>query len=345
MTPRIERFLNKYLGPILPKLEDREDVIAQTISKLWRRRESFNVQGVAAWYSYVATTGRRCGLSKLGQSQPVDLDEEIPAGEWTAVDTLAQFADDRRRLYDAADQLWLCVDPEMSPIERKRRLLAAQLVYLDGIAVKDVGEYLGGETSTRSEIDSWLASESTLLDLAYHKLLWENRALTAHLLQPEKPIRRAELTWWVSQAEKRTPGLAPNGMTWDEVAVIVWRYQFGMLTERILQRAGNLDAQFVDDVLRRAESRMPYAESASQLASCFSASWIRSAPLKNTGLWKRLVFQYWVQFELPQKQILHRTQSAAAIAGKTITEGMLNVWLSNGRLFVQLARYAKEAGV
>jgi DNA-directed RNA polymerase specialized sigma24 family protein len=346
MTPKIERFLMRYLAQLLPRFEDREDVIAQTISKLWQRRTSFEIQGIPAWWSYVAKTGRRCGLTKLGESSSSDLAHDVPMPDWITVELLAQYSDDRRRLYRAADQLWLCLDPEVSPLERNRRLLAAQLVFLHGVPARDVRDYLGDSSgASRADIDSWLASESTLLDLSYHSLFWENSALTAHLLELSSLDQVLDFDWWIAQAEQRPSGLAPNGMSWNEVAVIIWRYQFGMITEKIMQRASDLDPLFVDRVIAETEERMPCVDTIKRLSNSLSVSWVRSSPLTNPGLWKRLAFQYCVHSGLPQKQILQCTQPAAEAVGHKITKGMLNVWLSNGRLFAQLASYAREAGI
>jgi len=347
MKPGIERFLRSYLSAILPLKEDLEDVIVQAISKIWLRRSSFTYQGMAQWWSYVGITGRRCALSKLEDSIANELmADEIPVDEWPILEALAQLSIDRRRLYEAADQLWLSLEPSMAPNERKRRLLAAQMVYLHGVSTKDVANLLGGQTCpSRKQIDAWLESESTLLDLAYHTLFWENSSLTAYLLRPNSPLTQTELETWVSQVECRPAGFAPNGMSWDEVGVIVWRYLFGMGSDKIALRSRTLSLEFVEEVIARTESQLPYAESAARLCHGFSSPWVRSKPLANPGLWKRLVFQYWAQCELPHRQILHRTKAASEIGGKPITEGMLNVWLSNGRLFAQLARYAQETGL
>lgn len=343
LTPRIERFLYRYLAHLLPKHEDREDVVSTTLSRIWQRRTAFRVQGVSGWWSYVAKAGRRCALSKLGEDVAAESVDEDAIEECSGIELLALYADDRRRLYEAADRLWLKVEPDLSPIERKRRLLAAQLVFLHDVSPKSVPEFIGPGRHSRDEVDRWLSSEPTLLDLAYHELFWDNDELTRHVLGLGDEDHG--LDWWIAQVEARPSGNAPNGMPWDEVAVIVWHFYYAMSPERILVRAGTLEQKFVDGVLARAEERVPHCELIRRLATAFSVSWIRSRPLANPGLWKRLVFQYCVHSGLPHKRILQYTQPAAAVVGHKITKGMINVWLSNGRLFSQLANFAQEASL
>jgi hypothetical protein len=65
--------------------------------------------------------------------------------------------------------------------------------------------------------------------------------------------------------------------------------------------------------------------------------------LGTSGLWQRLAFQYRYQDELTHRDIQDRTDPPASLVAYSITLGMLNVWLSNGRLLTQLARAFRDS--
>lgn len=66
--------------------------------------------------------------------------------------------------------------------------------------------------------------------------------------------------------------------------------------------------------------------------------------LVSRGLWNRLVFQYFCHNALTHRDIHERIAPAGEVVGYEVTLAMLNVGLSNGRLFKQLAIHLAEKG-
>ena len=103
-----------------------------------------------------------------------------------------------------------------------------------------------------------------------------------------------------------------------------------------------LSKESVEVAVEKFRNRIPLPGIAKKLVRSFETRHAPVAPLKSPGIWKRLVFQYHVFNELPQRQISEFLSPAASVVGYSLTTGMLNVWLSNGRLFAQLATYVRK---
>ena len=59
----------------------------------------------------------------------------------------------RSKIYRAADELWLGVEPGIDPRERRQRLLAAQLHFLHGRSWTEISEIVAiGEPVTRRAV-------------------------------------------------------------------------------------------------------------------------------------------------------------------------------------------------
>jgi hypothetical protein len=123
----------------------------------------------------------------------------------------------------------------------------------------------------------------------------------------------------------------------------LWRYRNGLSTTKILQMDPELTPAVVEGALTKCRERLPFRRIAAKVSDGLRSSRAPFDPLRSPGLWKRLAFQYHTFHELPHKQILERTEPAAHEGGFVLTAGMLNVWLSNGRLFQQLASYAARS--
>ncbi len=327
--------LSRSLRSILQRESDREDAIAGTLAKLWEKRSSFQVRTEGAWWAYVFTIARRCALGMRAGESALELDDALTPDDDQAIHTYADLRHDRERLYRLADELWLGIGAGLDERDRRKRLLAAQLFYLHGQSVREIIAVLGGRSLDRGTLDEWLADEPTLRDLAFNELYLENEALTAHILKLGPAISLDELE--ASSGQEEPPG----GWTWSEVKVIIRRFRNGLANDKLAQLFPDLTADEIALLLKRCAGLLPFTTRSQSLRKLLGNRRVNLSPLTEGGLWKRLVFQYHAECDLPQKQIFERTEPPAAVFGFHLTEGMLNVWLSNGRLCAQLAKYSE----
>ena len=336
--------------------DDRADVIQAAFHQVWRARSSFQGRGIPAWLGYLKTVARRCCVDLLRTRTETTLDysledtaeegsEDPTYDALTALMDAAEAGDIRHR----ADILWLGLDPALSPEAHTRRLLAAQLSYLDGglpwdTVLRLLGPDPPGEPPLRrAALDEWLADPGVLRHLAYTTLLYGNDRLAGRLLSlPADPPDREALDALERQAALSESVEEKAGdWTWAEVAVILWRYRHALLTEQILQREDcRLERDVLTALLDRTVKCFPFSEEMwSLLAALSGPLGSRTVDiLRHRGLWQRLAFQYRYQEDLPHLDIRDRLQPAAKHVQTEITPGMLNVWLSNGRLLERLAR-------
>ncbi len=341
LAERVRPFLGRSLADLMPIESDRQDVIQITLERIWAKRLNFKVQSIGAWWAYVAVTARRCALDRIGANVETIL-EDIPTDQHDYIAIIAEFSAHRSRLYSLADELWLGTDSSLPKLDRKRRLLAAQLHYLHDQPWEETCAIVGvGKPIAREELDSWLLSDAVLNDLSYSQLHKGNERLACKILGLDDSVRESEFDDFRRRAER---GMAapPEGWGWEEVRIVILRYVNGLLTEKIQQLAPDLSKPQIEAVLEKCKVRLPFEDAALELQRAFVGKNLCQNPLTSAGLWKRLVFQYFAAQELPQKQILERTQSAAQSVGYELTEGMVNVWLSGGRLIGQLISHARK---
>jgi DNA-directed RNA polymerase specialized sigma24 family protein len=341
LSDRVERFLWRYLASLVPLEQEREDIILAVLEKLYMRRSDFQVKGVGAWWSYVAITARRCVYDRSPQTKDSELVDQLPDRDLEVIGNFAELSHFRSLLYRAADETWLGIPRNLEERERRRRLFAAQLLYLNDSSWRDISTLLGGvESNPRSLLDSWFLDISVILDLAYNHLYIDNDTLICTILRPEKPLTRRELDGILSSESTSSSPL--GDWTWTEIKIAVWRYRNGLLTEKIQQIDRHLTLHVIESALEKCRSRLPFERRVRELQSALAKRRVPIDLLATPGLWKRLVFQYSLVHELPQRQILERIEKAAGIAGFNLTAGMLSAWLSNGRLLEQLSSHLKE---
>lgn len=320
LEPRIKGFLWRYLGSLLPRDADREDAIAEVFAKLWAHRERIQVLSLGACWRYLAVMARRVALDMIGDNrfETLELDE---AGT-TFIDRVAENRLAQWQLYRTADRLWIGVCEHISEIEQDRRLLAAQLHYLEGRSWKDIVEILHpAEEITRETLDEWLLDPATLRLLALKHVYRSNESLAALLLGRE-----------ISDLPRHSDAGDP------EEQVILLRFLNGLLREKIVQMLPDLAEASIDAIVERCKKNLPYSRLAKEVEQSYRRLPCESL-LSDQGLIRRLVFQYHVADNLPQKQILERCEPVADAWGQKLTDGMLNVWISNGRLFTQLVKF------
>lgn len=328
LVDRSVPIMDRHLRPLLPREEDRQDVIQEAQIRVWSYRGRFQNRGIASWLNFLKITIERCAFD-LGRGNVGNLviDDvpfgEIPDAELPVVTTFFELSRDRERLYALADGLWLG-KPEA---DADRRLLAGKLFYLDGRPWDQIAARLQVERRT---LDGWLTDPWVLGHVAFEALYRGNDRLTRHLLRVSS---QEDLAALLSKAAREPDEEPPGGWTWPEVYAIVWKYRFGKLTEHIATLPDcRLDREELKALFDRCRSLFPFEEVIRMLIACFDLAPKGEATLKATALWRRLVFQYAASDELPHRDILDRTEPSATAAGYSLTLGMLNVWLSNGRL-------------
>lgn len=335
LMARSEPIMERHLRTRLPREEDRQDVLQEARIRVWGFRARFQNRGVASWLNFLKTTTERCAFDLgRGAISSLSLDDsqfgEIPEADLPVVTTFVDLTRDRDTLYRIADALWL---GEPSP-EFERRLLAGKLFYLDGRPWEQIAARLKVERKT---LDIWLIDASVLGHVAFEALYRDNTELTRHILNLPPEI---DLNVLLMAARGDTDGEPPEGWTWPEVHAIVWRFRFAFLVEQI---AAMPECPFDRDELKalfdRCHGRFPFEDLIRMLIARFEMAPKGVPTLSGAALWRRLVFQFSYADELPHRDILQRTERPAQIAGFTLTLGMLNVWLSNGRLAKAIKDY------
>jgi len=338
------RFLDRHLKGYLPRREDREDAISEVRYRLLRRPGELDLPNRAAWLALVATVGSRIAIDML-RSKHGDLDleypEDVPEKDYPFIEVIALLMEDAEAA-GVLDELWLGVAPKLSAAERKRRLLAAQLFYLNNLHWDQICQILSANgTVTREMLDEWLGERSVLLCLAYAKLHRGNERLSGTIIAPENPLPSCELDKLSRLALLDSPAKPPAGWTWSDLRIVFWRYRNGLPDRKILQMCSSVDQQAIDGVVQICEPRMPFAQNAKRLVAGAQARRVQGEPFKAQGLWRRLAFQYGFIEDLPQKHILERIDPATKVIGARFTAGMLAVGLA-GRYLSEIIAYAQE---
>jgi hypothetical protein len=339
LCPEISKFLRRFLRKYLSREDDREDVIGKCLTRLWSKRSSFQVTTELAWWTYVANSGRWVAIDQGKQLQDTWPEMDPPSEDANFIRIVDRGEGDM--LYSSADRLWLGLNTK-SPNGR-RKVLAAQLFYVHErqveIVVRCIGRGIGKEA-----VAEWLRHEAVLLATCYIELYYGNDKLARRILGAQD---LDDLTKRAHQSPKSEP---PVGWSWEEVEVILWHYRNGLSAEKIVQMSQGPNRAApcysiaeIRRILDKCEQRLPFAGVASQLASAFKKHHVKGEPLRNPGLWRRLVFQYFSADMLPHRQILARTEPAASVCGANLNAGILNAWLSNSRILDQLVAYVQRS--
>lgn len=346
-------YLLRYLSTWLHNPDDREDVIQDASLRIWAFRNRFHNQGEQAWFAFIRRTAYHCMIDMRRRmvQETLSLDDiEEPEAAYIAdtADSLAA-AMLANELYLAANVLWLGLDAHLTPRMHQIHLLAAQLYYLHGKSWQEIVRLLApsGVQVDRHTLDAWLTHTGVLRHLFYHVLYYSNDHLAGYLLQLPEPVTEEQIDDVVrclSQGDLLCPP-PPGVTTWDEAWLVLWRYRYALPPDKIRQRT---DCPYrpaeMQALLERFQQRMPFRKQMVQLLNR-----LEQAPGVDTeevtsgaGLWQRLAFQYCYHDGLAHVDIYERILPAAECAGYHLTMGMLNVWLSNGRLVQRLARFYRQ---
>ncbi|HVT13179.1 MAG TPA: sigma-70 family RNA polymerase sigma factor [Fimbriimonadaceae bacterium] len=322
--------------------DNAEDLTQEVSRRAWAARRSFEPLGLGAWWNFLLRIARNHAIDIVRRSSRYRQDafadaEEIPAGDIPYLDVLL-----REDIFDAADALWLGL-PRRQKSQNRSRLLAAQLFYLHGLDWREVAQVLGKDARTAShELDEWLSDGAVLRHLAYVELYWSNDRLAGYLLCPKEPLTPPELDRLNEALNGDEPATRISDWTPREAFVVLRRVRNGLTTDRILSfHHYNFDQDEVEGVAERVRNQYPMARIGKELRDAYEAA-DHVMRLIDTGLWRRLVFQYDFSDDLPQKQILERTAPPAEVVGTKMTEAKLTGWISMNRLLAQLAAFMSE---
>lgn len=342
-APLVRGFLaNKCCPP-----EVVNDLQQEVGIRVWKRRRAFEPKGTAAWQSFVTTVARNCLVDYIRENpNTLSIDDELLPEPTDAdaplLDSVVELSEERASLYDLADELWLGVHQELSPREKTRRTLAAQMFLMDGLPWQQVCRFLNqqGNRLDRRTFDAWMSEPSTVRLLAFHELYVDNGALAKSILGLAED---ADLSALYRRSKQESAEEAPPGFTWAEVTVVILRYRVAMKLNDIVRIEGHrISEKEIAALLVRCREQFPFLKKMESLVEGLKRSSLKSELLAAKSLWQRLAFQYYCADALPHKDIHERIGKPAERVGANITEGSLNAWLSNERILTRLVEYGKR---
>jgi len=311
---------------------DAEDVIQSAFAELWNSRRTLSAATPGSWYSLVRRSvmwqlSKR--ISKIEREKFLS-EQIIPEDELPYLDEMVFASDERRKLYTAADDLWL------GPMEDDLvfGVAAARLILVEGLEIEDVASMF---EVTKEQVSRWLRKEALLTRAVYLGLCWPVEKLAGYVLRPDFPLTSDELDQ-VTSPEGFSPG--PD-WTAEEARIVCWRLRNGMRKRDIVRiSAGSLDLPTVEAVLKKLHVALPLEEIARSMRQGL-AEVGRPNALASAGIWKRLAFQYALR-ELPNSQIVDLVAPPASVGPFLIDAAKLNRWVTSGLLFSQLASFVRD---
>lgn len=350
LEPGARRFLQAHLRRRIP--EDPADLVQETLARVWSARRRYQDLGEASWYAFLKRIADRCAVDLIRQrgADVALLCEELPGEELTDLESLFSHGTAAGCLQQA-DGLWLELTPGLARAAHQRRLLATQLFFLDRAGWVDILDALNQPAGlphvNREELDDWLSDPSVQRHLAYSELYVDGDGLAAHLLGLGEDTPAAVLDQLARQAaQSDLAGTSPRGWTWLEVQVLLWRVRHGLSVDQIATRADcPVSPEDIQELGDRLVAEYPFTHRLARLREALEEHGSLAGPvLSHLGLWQRLAFQYRYLDELPLRDIHDRIAAPAREAGVEVTSGMLNMWLSGGRLLKRLARRIQTHG-
>jgi hypothetical protein len=349
LMAKSEPFLRGYFYTMLNH-EDLEDVLQQTRINIWNARQVVSRLTAAAWPNYVRNVAHNCARDlwrKQSQDGP-KLEEAIQMSKEHDREAVERFMaaltqdDSLASFLHSADRLWLGLSDGVSAQIHRRQVLAAQFYYLDDEPLPEIVALLppapGESRLTPTVLQEWLTHPGVIRALAYHQLLYTSDRLAWYLLGKHGPVNLVELDALTGAACGLGAPVTP------EVAVILWRYRYGMRPDDILARKDcPLDREQLKSLLVILEGRVPF-NFAMETLTCRLNQKLgtdQGAQILGTaGLWQRLAFQYhYVLGPMPLTDICARLTAPAQQVGYKITQSNVNMWLSGKRMITSLARF------
>lgn len=317
--------------------ESVEDLLQQTASRLWASRRKLAVPGPGAWWCLVRRVALNLAIDesrKTGYEIGIESPEDIPDDDLPYLDIFAILAAEKEDIFRLANQIWLGGMQGSTEPEVNLRVAASQLYYMSGMTVAEIRKTLS--IACEAELEGWLKDPRVLARMCCHELYYDNDALTAHLIWPQYPCGSSELNA-LNRSAREKAGSPPDGWTWELLLVLFWRIRNGMLVEQIerLEQCP-FNKQELRAMFSEWQAKYPFRLIAEKLRQALRSSELDGC-LQESGLWRRLVFQYDLVDDLAYRQILERTVPAAEVVNVKMTEARLTGWIGMGRLWAQIA--------
>ncbi len=314
---------------------DAEDILQSAFAELWNSRKTLSAATPGSWYSLVRRSVMWQLSKRISKNEREKFlsEQVIPVDELPYLDEMVFASDERRKLYTAADDLWLGQMEE----DLVFGVAAARLVLVEGLGIEDVATMF--EVSEH-QVARWLRVEALLARAAYLGLCWPVEKLAGYVLRPDCPLTPDELDRVMSPE-----GFSP-GMDWSaaEARIVCWRLRNGMSKRDIVRASGGEhDLLDVEAVLKKLHAALPLQEIAQSMRQGLTEVG-RPNALALPGIWKRLAFHYALK-ELSNSQIIDLVAPPASVAPFLIDAAKLNRWVTSGVLFSQLASFVREQRV
>lgn len=291
--------------------EDAEDVVQTVSMNLWERRQTLASQGVGALWGLAHRAVKNLSIDFERRRQRVPFlpieSIEIPEDDRPYVDEVVSAFLERESIDQIADELWLGTR-DLDPSE----LLALRLCLREGVAADEAERIVGIDSGSIARIAKDLSAVRHAL---YQSLRWESEALADYVLEH---LSSTDATIQL------------------QTTVIALRIRHGMTKEEISRRlADEIGEMEVERITESITDKFPFVAISQRAFGLTQPDLV--ALLDDLGIWKRLVFEYHIRFELPHKQILERTGPSASVFGIGLKPTTLNSWTGNGRLWSQIA--------
>lgn len=310
ISPRIKAFIKAYLTSFQLGADLKEDVVGTALSRLWSNRQKIEIRRLSEWWQYVRTAARNAAIDMLPREQAMEIFDDLLPQEMADINAEIEALSRSKQLYKAANQLWLgCHDNEQKIL---RRLLIMQLFYLDGKDWTQVANAAG--IAERTHLDSILESKESLSVFAYAELYESGERLVDHIKR-EWPDCESHV-----------------------IPIVRLRYLYGFSHQKIAQLLGHQDLSIVEATLILSLQKLPFCTRMERILELMHP---QKAILKEQGICKRLCFQYAMSpaQSYPQNLIWELVGPPSEIAGCKFNPGILNMWLSGGRLLKELKAF------
>jgi hypothetical protein len=366
LSAHARRYLRVSLHERVQPEESVEDVIQETLIRIWKARSGFRNLGVPAWFRFLKVTALRCWADTI-RARPAETDLDPLDGSEIVSNTEADDIDllldaiyagqDTTFFFHAATVLFCGLDPALSSPEHRRQLLAAQLYYLESASLDQLLRLLpsppGDSRPSPEDLADWLSHPGVLRYLAFAELFLSNEEVAAHILgNDQDPMLDESSISCPHKDQPRHPHPAvadgpSSSPRWppEEGRVLWWRYRYGMTVDEImLRRDCPVGPEEVRELCDRSAAFLPFGCMMERLLGYFRqrAGMSPEEAYSTADLWQRLAFQYRYHESLPHADIRERTQPAAILVGYTVKLENLNMWLSGRRLLTRLARFCED---
>ncbi|MCE9557564.1 MAG: hypothetical protein K8R88_01295 [Armatimonadetes bacterium] len=335
---KTSRVLNAYLRARKFELHTRQDLIQDAFQRIWALRSQIEFKGLPSWFQYCKRTvdhlvidrARSHGGTLDGQEFLETTPDESPGFEDALARTL-----ELDSIAQVADDLWLGTRPAQHEI----KLLAGVLILIDGRRASSVLRLLARESKELPrDVIAILSADRTLNEVLYRGIYLKPNELAARVLGI-KPDRLPA----VVEAISANQSFEEAGVLWtpDELRIVLRKCCDYDPTSAIRKMNFTKPRVNIDDVIVRISQSLPFMKVVVQIHDAGLALGIPTEPWKESGVWRRLAFQYTMD-GLSHLDFQDWFTRPAATVGFEIKPLTLHAWISNKRLAGQLASEIKR---